>query len=234
MRAMILAAGRGVRLRPLTDNLPKPLLAVGGKALIVHHLERLARAGFREVVINHAHLGQMLEEQLGDGSRFGLHIRWSAEPAGALETAGGIAQALPLLGDASFLVINGDVYCDWDLAAAPGLAAQMEQRGDLAHLLLVPNPPQHPGGDFFLSGGRLSAETVTVEPAERLTFAGIGIYQPSLFSALIPGQPAKLAPLLIAAMTAGRISGERYAGCWHDIGTVDRLRALDAELGRRL
>ena len=230
---MILAAGRGERLRPLTDACPKPLLMVGGKPLIVWHLERLARAGYSEVVINHAHLGQMLIDALGDGRAYGLRILWSAEPPGALETAGGIVQALPLLGEQSFLVINGDIYCDWDFAAAAGIAAQMHGHGDLAHLVMVPNPRQHLAGDFCLAAGRLGADSSPRE-AERLTFSGIGIYQPALFGALVPGQRAKLAPLLVAAMQEGKVSGERYAGRWHDIGTAERLASLDAELGGSL
>jgi len=233
MKAMILAAGRGERLRPLTDDCPKPLLPVGGKPLIVWHLERLARAGYSEVVINHAHLGQMMQDRLGDGRALGLHIRWSAEPPGALETAGGIVQALPLLGDEGFLVVNADVYCDWEVAAAEGIAAQMQRRGDLAHLVLVPNPREHRAGDFFLAAGRLFAEAPPPE-AERLTFSGIGIYQPALFATLASGQRAKLAPLLVGAMAAGRVGGERHAGRWADIGTAERLAALDAELRRSL
>jgi hypothetical protein len=155
MKAMILAAGRGERMRPLTDHTPKPLLPVGGKPLIVWHLERLAAAGLRDVVINHAHLGNQIEHALGDGSRWGLAIRYSPEPEGALETAGGIANALPLLGhDDPFLVVNGDIFCDWDVARA----ANALRPGDLAHLVLVPNPPHHPQGDFCLQVGRVDAE----------------------------------------------------------------------------
>lgn len=226
MRAMILAAGRGERLRPLTDACPKPLLAVGGQPLIAWHLQRLARAGFAEVVINHAHLGQMLVDALGDGGAYGLRILWSAEPPGALETAGGIRQALPLLGEQAFLVINGDIYCDWDPAAAASIAAELAARGDLAHLVMVANPPQHPQGDFLLQADRLEATAA----GARLTFSGIGVYQPALFAALAPGQPAKLAPLLRQAMAEGRVGGRRHAGRWHDIGTAERLAALDAEL----
>ena len=222
---MILAAGRGERMRPLTDDCPKPLLAVGGKPIIVRHLERLARAGFRQVVINHAHLGGMLQDALGDGQDFGLAIVWSAEPAGALETAGGIVKALPLLGDQRFLVINGDIVCDWDVARAAAIAAQMAVKDDLAHLVMVPNPPQHPDGDFVLQNGRVVADA-----APRLTFAGIGIYDPGLFSGLVPGQPAKLAPVLRQALAQGRVSGESYAGRWYDIGTPERLAAVDREL----
>ena len=222
---MILAAGRGERMRPLTDDCPKPLLAVGGKPIIVRHLERLARAGFRQVVINHAHLGSMLQDALGDGQAFGLAIVWSAEPAGALETAGGIVKALPLLGGQRFLVINGDIFCDWDVARAAAIAAQMAPKDDLAHLVMVPNPPQHRDGDFVLQDGRIVAGD-----ASRLTFAGIGIYDPDLFSGLVPGRPAKLAPVLREALVQGRVSGESYVGRWYDIGTPERLAAIDREL----
>jgi N-acetyl-alpha-D-muramate 1-phosphate uridylyltransferase len=223
MKAMILAAGRGERMRPLTDHTPKPLLQVGGKALIVWHLERLAAAGFRQVVINHAHLGAQIETALGDGSRFGLSISYSPEPPGALETAGGIAQALPLLGDAPFLVINGDIFCDWDVAQAPHIATALGN--DLAHLVLVPNPTQHPSGDFVLSGHRVSENG-----SAKLTFSGTGIYQPEMFKKTESGTRAKLAPLLIDAMNTDRVSGSRHDGRWVDVGTPERLEALNAEL----
>ncbi|MGP1678085.1 MAG: N-acetylmuramate alpha-1-phosphate uridylyltransferase MurU [Burkholderiales bacterium] len=220
MKAMILAAGRGVRMRPLTDARPKSLLAAGGKPLIVWQLEKLARAGFADAVINHAHLGHMIEAELGDGSRFGLAIRYSAEPE-ALETAGGIALALPLLGTAPFLVINADIYSDYDFAALAGL----ELQDRLAHLVLVDNPPQHPRGDFALEAGAVH------ETGEHLlTFSGIGVYAPRLFGGIPPGAKVPLAPLLRKAMAAGRVSGEHYRGRWHDIGTAERLQALDAQL----
>ena len=225
MQAMILAAGRGERLRPLTDRCPKPLLAVGGKPLLAWHLHRLAEAGFAQVVINHAHLGQMLVEHFGDGGAYGLRIEWSAEPPGALETAGGIRQALPQLGAAPFLVINGDVFCDWDPRAAKDIAARLVATGDLAHLVMVPNPPQHANGDFVLRAGRVYAGD-----SPRLTFSGIGVYQPALFAAIAAGERAKLAPLLVAAMANARVGGELHSGRWHDIGTAERLAALDAEL----
>ena len=224
MRAMILAAGRGERMRPLTDRCPKPLLPAAGKPLIVYHLERLAAAGFHEVVINHAHLGEQLVAALGNGSDWGLSITWSPEPVGALETAGGIRQALAHLdegNDSPFLVINGDIYCDWPIRP-PTLAAN-----DQAHLVLVDNPPQHPAGDFTLNGARVSdksAETPT------LTFAGIGFYRPSLFHTLVAGHAAKLAPLLREAMAQGRVSGCHHTGRWEDVGTPERLALLDAEL----
>ena len=226
MRAMILAAGRGERMRPLTDSCPKPLLRVGGKALIEWHLERLARTGFRQIVINHAHLGSMLEQALGDGSRWGLNIAWSRE-ADALETAGGIAQALPLLGSDPFLVVNGDIWCDFDFGRARTIAAQMLAADLDAWCVLVDNPPQHPRGDFGLDSGRLLAEA-----SRRFTFSGIGVYRPSLFGRLVRGQPAPLAPLLREAITRGAAGAERHAGRWVDVGTPQRLTELDAQLLR--
>ena len=229
MKAMILAAGRGERMRPLTDHTPKPLLPVGGKPLIVWHLERLAAAGLREVVINHAHLGAQLEATLGDGSRWGVSIRYSAEPEGALETAGGIANALPLLGtDDPFLVINGDIHCDWDVArAAHALTAKI-----LAHLVLVPNPPQHPRGDFSLQDGRVGAGPAAGAGPDIPvhTFSGIGVYRPQLFAGIRRGTTAKLAPLLHAAIQTQTVSGEFHSGHWTDVGTPQRLAELDAEL----
>lgn len=213
-------------MRPLTDHTPKPLLEVGGKPLIVWHLERLAGAGLREVVINHAHLGAQIEAALGDGASWGLSIRYSAEPEGALETAGGIANALPLLGcDEPFLVINGDTWCDWDVARALQLPAQ----NHLAHLVLVPNPSHHPRGDFTLNGRDVGAD-LTAGGAPAYTFSGIGIYRPQLFAGIERGRPAKLAPLLRAAMAMGQVSGELHGGRWIDVGTPQRLAALDAEL----
>lgn len=227
MKAMILAAGRGERMRPLTDRTPKPLLPVGGRPLIVWHVERLAAAGFRDLVINHAHLGTQIEELLGDGDAWGMHIRYSAEPRGALETAGGIANALPLLGERDpFLVVNGDIYCDWKPAAAlTALCAN-----DLAHLVLVPNPDHHTQGDFAFAGGRVMVDPSSAGSAEVLTFAGIGVYRPELFAGVRRGESAKLAPLLRSAMDAARVSGERHDGCWVDVGTPQRLQALDDQL----
>lgn len=218
MKAMILAAGKGERMRPLTDHTPKPLLHVGGKPLIAWHLEALANAGFKEVVINHAHLGQQIETALQDGSQWGLHIQYSPEQV-ALETAGGIANALPLLGDAPFLVVNGDVFTDIDLAALS------LEKPNLANLVMVANPPQHAAGDFALSGDKLHAEG-----AEKLTFSGVGVYQPALFAGVVRGQAAKLAPLLKAAMAQGLVSGTHHSGEWHDIGTPERLQALNSQL----
>jgi len=231
MKTMILAAGRGERMRPLTDHTPKPLLPAGGKPLIVWHLERLAAAGLHQIVINHAHLGQQIEAALGNGERWGLSISYSPEPEGALETAGGIANALPLLGtEEPFLVVNGDIYCDWDLAHAT--TALMP--ANLAHLVLVPNPQHHPQGDFSLDRGAVGADLAATGAghggAQVFTFSGIGVYRPQLFSGIRRGQPAALAPLLRAAMTAGKVSGELHAGRWVDVGTPQRLAQLDGEL----
>ena len=230
MKAMILAAGRGERMRPLTDTCPKPLLPAGGQPLIIWHLQRLAAAGFREVIINHAHLGTQIEAALQQGATWGLTIRYSPEPAGALETAGGIANALPLLGDAPFLVINGDIYCDWDVARAKDVLAV----NDLAHLVLVDNPVHHPAGDFILTEGKvLSPSLDETDPdgkASQSTFSGIGVYRPALFSTIPHGRPAKLAPLLRTAMTTGQVSGEQHHGRWIDVGTPERLAELDALL----
>jgi MurNAc alpha-1-phosphate uridylyltransferase len=225
MRAMILAAGRGERMRPLTDTCPKPLLPVGGRPLIAWHLLRLAAAGLRDVVINHAWLGDRIEATLGDGAAFGVRIRYSAETE-ALETAGGIARALPMLGDAPFLVVNGDVWCDWDPGRARSIAAQLDDLGWLAWCVLVDNPPHHPGGDFVLSEGRLRA----ADAGERLTFSGIGVYRPELFCDVPTGGRAALAPLLRAAAARGRAGAERHPGRWVDVGTPRRLAELDAQL----
>ncbi len=227
MKAMILAAGRGERMRPLTDTVPKPLLPVGGKPLIAWHLERLARAGIREVVVNNAWLGGQIEQALGDGSAWGLTLRHSAEGR-ALETAGGIRQALPLLGEAPFLLINGDVWCDWDPAAAAALAATLDPASQ-AWLLLVDNPPHHPGGDFRLAADGGVHDRAGDQDAT-LTYSGIGIYRPALFAELPAGQAARLAPLLRQAMAAGAVRGQRHNGRWVDVGTVQRLQELDASL----
>ncbi len=254
MRAMILAAGRGERMRPLTDHLPKPLIPVAGKPLIQWHLEKLARAGFSEVVINHAWLGGMIEQALGSGRQFGLSIRYSAEPL-ALETAGGIATALPLLGEDPFLVMNGDVWCDWDPAQARHLASALDLRQCLAWLLMVPNPVQHPAGDFFLdSDGILHDEvpnaTQAVPPDQlpnaagamrptrqannantmRHTFAGIGIYQPKFFEHTPAHHPAKLAPLLREAMKTNQVCGALHTTEWIDVGTLERLTSLEGKM----
>jgi N-acetyl-alpha-D-muramate 1-phosphate uridylyltransferase len=199
----------------LTDHTPKPLLKVGGKPLIVWHIERLVQAGVTEIVINHAHLGAQIEAALGDGARWQIQIQYSAEET-ALETAGGIAYALPLLGTQPFLVVNGDVYTDIDYASL-ALPAGM-----LAHLVMVDNPPQHPAGDFGLVNGLL------VEAASQtLTFSGVGVYHPELFKEVARGRPAKLAPLLKSAMRQQAVSGQHHRGIWHDIGTPERLKQLD-------
>ncbi len=220
---MILAAGRGERMRPLTDTIPKPLLEVGRKPLIVWHIEHLAQAGIRELVINHAHLGQQIEAFLGDGSRFGVSIHYSPETE-ALETAGGIANALPLLGSDPFLVINGDVFCDFDYTLLSREAARLDQH--IACLVLVDNPPHHPTGDFFLDGEKVRAQGMPL-----LTFSGIGLYRPQLFNAIPRGSKAKLAPLLREAMEYGTVSGMRHHGRWVDVGTPQRLAELDKEIG---
>ena len=221
MKAMILAAGRGERMRPLSDEMPKPLLRAGGKPLIAWHIEALVRAGIRDIVINHAHLGFMIEAALADGARYGATIRYSAEGE-ALETAGGIANALPLLGDEPFAVINGDIACDFDYARLPAIAGAMRARALQAHLVLVPNPPHHPRGDFTLRDGRVLAEG-----GAKRTFSGIGVYDPALFAGIARGTKAPLAPLLRAAMVEGAVSGELHAGRWTDVGTPERLAELD-------
>lgn len=220
MRAMILAAGRGERMRPLTDHTPKPLLKVAGKPLIVWHLEALAAAGVREVVINTAWLGAQLPQALGNGQTWGIDIAYSHEGADGLETAGGIATALPLLGEHPFLVVNGDICTHFPFAALlPQLAAWPADR--LAHLVLVDNPIHHPEGDFSLT----AQGQVIDQPT--LTFSGIGLYHPHLFAPVAAGQRAKLAPYLRQAMAQGRVSGEYFAGPWLDVGTVARLQEAE-------
>jgi MurNAc alpha-1-phosphate uridylyltransferase len=221
---MILAAGRGERLRPLTLETPKPLLPVGDAPLIEHHLRALAAAGFREVVINLSWLGGRISAHLGDGSRFGLAIAYSEEGEPPLETGGGIFRALSLLGPGPFAVINGDVWTDYPCARLRETPLAV---GDLARLVLVPNPEQHQAGDFDLADGRLVERS-----AERLTFSGIGVYRQELFAGCAPGA-FKLAPLLRTAIAAGRVAGERWDGHWHDVGTRERLEALDALLRER-
>ncbi|HET9862320.1 MAG TPA: nucleotidyltransferase family protein [Steroidobacteraceae bacterium] len=221
---MVLAAGRGERMRPLTDAAPKPLLSVGGKRLIEYHLERLAGAGFREVVINTAWLGDMIEAALGSGARFGLDITYSHERPDALETGGGIFRALPFLGPEPFLLVNGDVWTDIDFAAL----RRVPPAGSQAHLVLVRNPPQHPRGDFVLENGLVSEGE-----GQRQTYSGVGIYRPELFAGCEPGK-FPLLPLLRRAIASGRLTGEIHDGRWYDIGTVERLQALDAELTRKV
>ena len=230
MLAMILAAGRGERMRPLTDHTPKPLLQVGGKALIVWHIERLVQAGITELVINHAHLGMQIEQALGDGSQFGAHIRYSNEGT-ALETAGGIANALHLLGEQPFAAVNGDVYCDYDFTHLPHCAAALANSTDMAHLVLVNNPEHNPSGDFCLSNQRVVPTPSTLNPQSSiLTFSGIGLYRPALFDGIARGSAAPLAPLLRAQIAAGKVSGEHHRGIWIDVGTPQRLQELDQQL----
>lgn len=221
MKAMILAAGHGTRMRPLTDHTPKPLLLAGGKPLIVWHIEKLARAGFHDIIINLAWLGWQIPAALGDGSRWQVRLHYSDEQQeGALETAGGIIKALPLLGEEPFLVVNGDVWCDYPCQPCP-LADH-----NLAHLVLVNNPAHNTNGDFALRDGR------TLNAGEpRYTFSGIGYYHPQLFAGLPYGK-RPLAPLLRAAMQQGQVSGEHFSGDWRDIGTPERLAELDRDLSR--
>ncbi len=220
MRAMILAAGRGERMRPLTDHTPKALLEVAGRPLIEHHLYRLAQGGFEEVVINLAHLGGQIRERLGSGEAYGLSIRYSDEGHSALETGGGLFRALPLLGRAPFLALNADIWCERPLRPIELRA------GDLAHLILVDNPAHNPQGDFALTGERLRNQG-----QDRLTFSGIGYYHPELFCTCTPGR-FPLAPLLRAAAQRDRAGGEHYAGPWSDIGTPQRLEALNRQYSR--
>jgi N-acetyl-alpha-D-muramate 1-phosphate uridylyltransferase len=221
MKAMLLCAGRGERMRPLTDATPKPLLKVGGRPLVEWHLQRLAQAGFREIVINLSWLGEMISAALGDGKSLGVSIQYSREPWPALETGGGIQQALPLLGDRPFLLVNGDIFTDIDFSAVSLPEA------DLAQLVLVANPAHHPGGDFALqSDGR-----IIESGGERLTYSGVSVLRPELFAGLAPGR-FPLAPLLFKAREAGRLGGRRHEGLWLDIGTPARLAELDAELCR--
>ena len=222
MKAMILAAGKGERLRPLTLHTPKPLVRVGGVPLIEYHLRGLAAAGFSEVVINHAWLGQQIEEHLGDGAQFGLSIRYSAEGE-PLETGGGIFQALPLLGDQPFALINGDIFTDYPFAEL-----RRPLKG-LAHLVLVDNPEHHQIGDFALADGQV---TDAREGQPSLTYSGIAVLSPALFNGCQAGA-FKLAPLLRQAMARGQVSGEHYAGCWVDVGTHERLAQVEQLLGAR-
>jgi len=218
MKVMILAAGRGERMRPLSDAVPKPLLEAGGKPLIVHLIERLVHAGLSDLVINHSHLGEKISAYLGDGGRYGASIVYSHEEGGGLETGGGIFKALPLIDSDPFVVVNGDIWSDFPFDRLP---SRLE---GLAHLVLVDNPPQHPSGDFSLRDGRVSDQG---EP--RLTFSGIGVYARALFAGCHPGK-FPLAPLLREAMTRHQVSGEHYTGRWQDVGTPQRLAALDREL----
>ena len=222
---MILAAGRGERMRPLTDRVPKPLINAAGRPLIAHLIERLARAGFTDLVVNVSHLADMIERGLGDGSRYGVRIVYSREEQ-ALETGGGIAYALPLLGNAPFAVINSDIYCDFDFARLASAATALRSGAECAHLVMVDNPHHHPGGDFSLSGDKLSADG-----PRRLTFSGIGAYLPALFADVRRGSKCQLAALLRPAMAQGAVSGEHHPGLWMDVGTPERLAELERVLG---
>jgi N-acetyl-alpha-D-muramate 1-phosphate uridylyltransferase len=218
MKAMLLAAGRGERMRPLTDSLPKPLVTVGGRPLIVWHLAALARAGVREVVINTSWLAQKLHSALGDGSEYGVHINWSEEGPVPLETGGGIFRALPLLGPAPFLVVNADIWTDIDFARLA-----LEPRADV-HLVMVANPVHHPRGDFALVDGELRGEG-----SERFTYSGVGVYRPEFFAGCIAGR-FPLLPLLNRAILAKRARGEVHRGEWCDVGTPERLASLETRL----
>jgi len=249
MKAMILAAGRGERMRPLTDDLPKPMLPAGGRPLIVWHLLRLAAAGIRDVVVNHAWLGERIEASLGDGAAFGLRIRYSAE-ATALETAGGIARAMPLLLAAAtgaddgrgthadpvkaaampFLVISGDTFCDFDYRRAHTIALQMLHARLSCWCVMVANPPHHASGDFRLTGGLLNAATAT---SSCLTYSGIGLFTATMFGDIAPEQRSPLRPWLEREIAAGRAAGEYHGGLWFDIGTAQRLADLDGLLESR-
>ena len=223
--AMILAAGKGERMRPLTDHPPKPLLPVGGKPLILWHIEKLAKAGFGRIVINHAHLGDQIEEILGDGEAFGVELRSSREGE-PLETAGGIATALPLIDADIFPVVNADVFCDYGFARFADVMARMRDENTLAHLVLVDNPPHHPKGDFALAGEKV----LDGDSAHSLTFSGLGVYRRELFASTEPWKKAPLAPLLKDAMKMGRVTGEHFRGRWLDVGTPQRLKELDREI----
>ncbi len=226
VKGMILAAGRGERMRPLTDDTPKPLLQVGGKALIEYHVEGLVAAGIRDIIVNLSHLGEEIERALGDGGQYGARLRYSWERPAALETGGGIYQALPLLGEQPFVVVNGDIWTDFPFATL------VQDPPGLAHLVLVSNPPHHPEGDFVLSDDGWLVDAGT---GARLTYSGIGVFRPELFANCKPG-PFALAPLLRQAIADGKVSAEHYSGRWHDVGTPQRLAQLQQTLepGARL
>jgi len=226
MKVMLLAAGRGERLRPITDEIPKALVEAGGKPLIGWHLERLARAGFREAVINVSHLGERIVQRLGDGRSYGLRLSYSRERE-RLETAGGIANALPLLGTRPFLLVNADVYCECDFARLRDMAEAIDRAPLLAHLVLVPNPPHKEKGDFSLRNG-LAGD----EPGARYTYSGVALMKPALVAPVKAGDKAPLAPLLYDAARRGKLGAELYQGLWQDVGTIERLAELEAELKR--
>ena len=218
---MILAAGRGERMRPLSDRIPKPLLPVAGKPLIIRLVNRLARCGIADIVVNVSHLGELIENALGNGAAFGVRIAYSRERE-ALETAGGMAAALPLLGDAPFMALNSDVYSEFDFARLKPAAEKLSRAGKLAHLVLVDNPPHHPEGDFCLDGGMVAAHG-----GARFTFSGIGVYHPVLFSPVAHGAKYQLAVLLREPIAQRRVSGEHHGGLWVDVGTPERLAQLE-------
>lgn len=230
MKVMILAAGRGQRMSPLTDHCPKPLLTLCGKPLIVHHIEKLVSAGFRDIVINHAYLGHMIEEALGDGSQFGCHINYSAEKT-ALETAGGVANALPLLGESPFLLINGDVWTDWDYREGwqqlllQQQISQQQDSGEDGFLWLVPNPEHNPDGDFSLHDNRVGLSS----DGDACTFSGISILSPRLFRQL-PSDVMPLAPILRNAINRQSLRGQVLKAAWVDVGTPQRLKSLEQSL----
>jgi MurNAc alpha-1-phosphate uridylyltransferase len=223
MKAMILAAGRGERLRPLTERLPKPLVEAGGKALLDWHLERLSAAGCRDAVINVSHLAEQVVAHVGDGSRYGMRIAWSRE-ADPLETAGGIANARALLGEAPFLLVNSDIYCEYDLASLKSISLKT----NLAHLVLVPNPAHHAQGDFTLDAG-----VVGNGAAPRYTYTGVAVVSPALVAGVRAGDKAPLGPLLRQAAGERRLSGEVFRGFWTDVGTAERLTELRTLLASR-
>ncbi|HRL20659.1 MAG TPA: nucleotidyltransferase family protein [Alcaligenes sp.] len=229
MRAMILAAGRGERMRPLTDTCPKPLIPAGGQPLIVWHLQALARAGIHEVIINHAWLGTQIESALGNGSQWGLRLSYSPENV-ALETAGGIAQALDFFQEQPFLVLNGDVWSDWDPAQAHAMAERLRQGPEQAWLVLTPNPPHHPEGDFGMQAGQTLLCPKDAPGARSATLSGLGVYKPELFAQVPKGQAAKSAPLLHAAIARGFVLGSLHQGFWMDVGTPERLQVLNQHL----
>lgn len=236
MKAMIFAAGRGERMRPLTDTCPKPLLKVRGRPLIVWQILSLVRAGITEIVINHAHLGQMIEDTLGDGSQYGAQLQYSAEGQ-ALETAGGIAQARHLLGEAPFVAVSGDIWCphfDYEQVKTvlededPWGNPLPDDKRDVAWLYLVKNPPFHPAGDFALNNF-----SIANEGAKMLTFANIGVYRPQMFDSITPGEYAKLGPLLREYAARGQVGGDTYRGTWHNVGTIEQLQELNEPPGTK-
>jgi MurNAc alpha-1-phosphate uridylyltransferase len=227
MHALILAAGRGERMRPLTDATPKPLLVAGGRPLVHRQVERLVAGGFTELVVNHSHLGAMIEAALGDGARFGARIRYSHEPR-ALETAGGVAQALQLLGDSPFAVVSGDIHTAFDYASlTPRIAAiAADPARHAAHFVLVDNPPYHPEGDMSLDRGRVTRS------GPRLTYGNIAVFHPDLFRRIEPGTSLRLFPWAYRFVEEGRVTGEHYRGEWDNVGTPAQLAALDRRLSR--